>query len=336
LAVRLGALAERHGLELIGDGNVEIDGVCTLANGRAGAISFLANPQYRRYLASTAASAVIVSTADAEALATPGLVARDPYVAYARVASEFLPPADATGQVHPRAVVDEQASLGAGFTIAAGAVVAADARLADGVCIGPNTVIGRGVQIGSDTVVAANVTLEDGVTIGARCRLHPGVVVGSRGFGLAMDAGRWIEVPQLGSVVIGDDVEIGANTTIDRGAVEDTVIGHGVKIDNLVQIAHNVRIGDHTALAAKVGIAGSSTIGSYCMLGGAVGVAGHLEITDKVMITGMTLVTRSIREPGTYSSGWPVATSGEWRKQVARLRRLGKLEDRVKQLESGA
>ena len=149
------------------------------------------------------------------------------------------------------------------------------------------------------------------MTLGARCTVHSGAVIGSRGFGLAMDAGRWIEVPQLGSVVIGDDVEIGANTTIDRGAVEDTVIGDGVKIDNQVQIAHNVTIGAHTAIAAKVGIAGSTSIGSYCMLGGAVGVAGHIEITDKVMITGMTLVSRSIKEPGTYSSGWPVTTNGE-------------------------
>lgn len=336
MAVRLRTLAERYGLELVGDGDVEIDGVCTLANGRAGGISFLANPQYRRHLSQTAASAVIVAEADASDLSTPGLVAQDPYVAYARVAAEFVPAPDAQGSIHARAVIDEGASLGAGVSVAAGAVIAAGARLGDGVSVGANAVIGRDVSIGAQTQLGPNVTLEEGVVIGARCRLHPGVVVGSRGFGLAMDAGRWIEVPQLGTVRVGDDVEIGANTTIDRGAVEDTVIGDDVKIDNLVQIAHNVRIGDHSALAAKVGIAGSSTIGSYCMLGGAVGVAGHLEITNKVMITGMTLVTRSIREPGTYSSGWPVATSGEWRKQVARLRRLGKLEDRVKQLESGA
>lgn len=336
MAVSLKALAERHGLELIGDGGLEIDGVCTLANGRTGAISFLANAQYRRYLAETQATAVIVGQADAGALTTAGLVAADPYVAYARVAAEFVPSAGPAGTIHPRAAVDESAELGRGVSLAAGAVVGADTKLADGVNVGANAVIGRHVRIGAGCSIAANATIEDGVVLGDRCRIHPGVVIGSRGFGLAMDAGRWIEVPQLGTVRIGNDVEIGANTTIDRGAVEDTVIGDGVKIDNLVQIAHNVRIGDHTAIAAKVGIAGSTTIGSYCMLGGAAGIAGHLEITDKVVVTGMTFVTRSIQASGMYSSGWPVSSSEEWRKQVARLRRLGKLEGRVKQLESGA
>ena len=335
MGIRLDELAQRHGLRLIGDGDAEIDGVCTLANGRAGAISFLANPQYRRYLTETQAAAVIVTEADAAGAAVPVLVADDPYVAYARLAAEFLPSADVTPGVAPTAHVDSSASLADDVAVAAGASIGAGARLGAGVRVGPNTVIGARSVVGAGTQLGANVTLEASVTLGARCTVHSGAVIGSRGFGLAMDAGRWIEVPQLGSVVIGDDVEIGANTTIDRGAVEDTVIGDGVKIDNQVQIAHNVTIGAHTAIAAKVGIAGSTSIGSYCMLGGAVGVAGHIEITDKVMITGMTLVSRSIKEPGTYSSGWPVTTNGEWRKQVTRLRRLDKLEQRVKRLESG-
>lgn len=335
MGIRLDELARRHELRLVGDGSVEIDGVCTLANGRGGAISFLANPQYRRYLDETRAAAVIVAEADAQGLAIPALIAADPYLAYARVAAEFVPDGGVTAGAAPGAAIDASAVLADDVAVAAGASIGAGARIGSGARIGPNAVIGSGCVIGDDTSIGANATLEQGVTLGARCTVHPGAVIGSRGFGLAMDSGRWIEVPQLGSVVIGNDVEIGANTTIDRGAVEDTVIGDGVKIDNQVQIAHNVTIGAHTAIAAKVGIAGSTSIGAYCMLGGAVGVAGHIEITDKVIITGMTLVSRSIKEPGTYSSGWPVTTNGEWRKQVARLRRLGKLEDRVRQLESG-
>lgn len=332
MAHRLDALAERFGLTLHGDGSVEIAGVCTLANGRPDAITFLANRQYRKYLADTRAGAVIVAASDREAACGPVLVADDPYLAYARIAALFAEPPAAwpAGGFH----VHPDADLADDVTLAPGVCVGAGAHIGAGGSVGPNTVIGAGARIGDQARIGANVSIGEGVRIGDRVLIHAGAVIGGRGFGLAQDAGAWVEVPQLGSVAIGDDVEIGANAAIDRGAVEDTVIGDGVKIDNLVQIAHNVRVGDHTAIAAMAGIAGSSEIGGHCLIGGAVGVTGHVKIGDRVAITGMTLVSRSIDEPGMYSSGWPVTTNGEWRKQVARLRRLDKLDARVKSLES--
>lgn len=329
----LAELAERFGLELRGDGATPIGGVCTLQPGREGCIGFLSNPKYRAQLAATQAAAVIVGARDADALQTPGLVARDPYLAYARLAVLFDPDRAFEAGIHPSAVVAPDVRLGAGCAVGAQAVIEAGAVLGEGVFVGPGCIVGRGAQIGDRSRLVARVHVGPRVRIGRDCQLQPGAVIGSRGFGNAIGPQGWEEVPQLGSVRIGDRVEIGSNTCIDRGAIEDTVIEDGVRLDNLIQIAHNCRIGAHTAIAACTGIAGSTVIGSRCMIGGAVGIAGHLTIADDVMILGRAMVIGSITEKGTYGSGLPLDEAREWRKTVARVRRLGRLEERVRAME---
>lgn len=311
----LGELAQRFELELRGDADHRVTGVCTLANGRADGLAFLANKQYRKLLADSGAGAVILAAADADGFTGNRLIARDPYLAYAHVAS-FLTADDQPAAIHPAAHVDPSAELGSNCSVAAGAVIEA------------------GVVLGDDCQLGANVVLCAGVTIGSRCKFAPGAVVGSRGFGMAPSPQGWVDVPQVGSVRIGDDVEVGANTTIDRGALDDTVIGNGVKIDNQVQIAHNCVIGDHTAIAGTVGMAGSTTFGQRCMIGGACMISGHLSVCDDVILTGGTMLTRDINQPGMYSGGWPASPNADWRKQVARLRRLDQLNGRVSKLES--
>lgn len=315
MAVRLAELAELTGSELRGDPDLEITGVASLSDAGAGQISFLANPRFRKYLEDTRAAAVIVAAADADAAPVPALVAKDPYVAYARVAQRLAPPAEPQAGIHPSAVV------------------AADAELGDGVAIGPGCVVGRGARIGAGSRLVANVTVMHECIIGRRVILHPGVVIGADGFGIANDNGTWIKVPQLGTVIIGDDCEIGANTTVDRGALEDTVIEEGVKLDNLVMVAHNVHIGAHTAVAGCVGIAGSTRIGKRCMIAGASGISGHLNICDDVMIMAMSMVTADIRQPGQYASGLPLDTLASWKRNAARFRHLDELARRVKALE---
>lgn len=332
----LGDLAAAHaGVRLHGDPTLAVTGVGTLQGARAGELSFLANPLYRRYLATTRASAVIIAEADLEHCPVPALVADNPHLAYARIAALFDAAPDAAGQcgVHARAWVSPDAQVAADAWIGPQAVVEAGAEIGARVFVGPGCVVGAGAVLGADTRLVANVTVCHGVRIGERVLIHPGAVIGSDGFGLANDRGRWIKVPQLGSVVIGDDVEIGANTAIDRGALEDTVLEDGVKLDNLIQIAHNVRVGAHTAMAGCVGIAGSVQIGRYCTLAGGVGIAGHLQLGDHVHVTGMSLVTKSLPEAGVYSSGLPVEPGRLWNKVSARLRRLDELFRRVATLE---
>jgi len=332
-AVSLQELADRFGLELVGDGHVTVAGICTLLPGRPGSLSFLANPKLRAQLAGTQAAAVIVGERDRSALTTPGLVAKDPYLAYARVARLFDPDREFQPGTDARAIVASDAQLGAGCHVAPGAVIESGACLGEAVFIGPNCVVGRDAQIGDGSRLLANVYVGPRVRIGARCQIQPGAVIGGRGFGNAKGPAGWEEVPQLGSVVVGNDVEIGANTCIDRGAIDDTVIEHGVRLDNLIMIAHNCRIGAHTAIAACTGIAGSTRVGSRCMIGGAVGIAGHIEIADDVVVLGRAMVTGSITQKGVYGSGLPLDDAREWRKTVARVRRLGRLEERVKALE---
>lgn len=334
VAHRLGVIAEQFGLELRGDPDCPITGVCTLDPGREGHIGFLANPRYRAQLADTRASAVIVGARDAARHDGNALVAPDPYLAFARVARLFEPAPTAFGaQQHPSAVIADDASVDAGARLGPNAVIGPGAGIGADVVIGPNCVVGAGASIGSGSELVGNVHVGDRVSIGARCRLHPGVVVGARGFGLARGPQGWEDVPQLGSVRIGDDVEIGANSAVDRGAIEDTVIEDGVRIDNLVQIAHNVRIGRNTAIAGCAAIAGSTRIGANCLIGGGVGVNGHVSICDGVIVLGFTMVTRSITEPGQYGSGWPVEPARVWHGQVKRLRRLDRLEARIARLE---
>lgn len=327
-------LAQRFDLQPVGDSSVEISGVCTLTPGEPGHLGFLANARYRTALAQTRAGAVVVGARDAEALSGSGLVAKDPYYAFARIARLFDNSRAFVAGVHPAAVIDPTALIGEGVHVAAHAVIEAHARIGDGCYIGPGCIIGAGVQLGAGSRLQARVYLHAGVAIGERCQIQPGAVIGSRGFGNVMGPKGWEEVPQLGRVVIGDDVEIGANTTIDRGAIDDTVIANGVRLDNLIQIAHNCRIGEHTAIAACTGIAGSTRIGARCMIGGAVGINGHIEIADDVVILGRAMVTQSLTEKGVYGSGLPIAPAREWRKSVARIRRLGRLEARVHDVEN--
>lgn len=333
----LASLAARFGLEAAGDAATVITGVCALDAGGAGQLAYLANPKHATALASTQAAAVVVHPRQAAELRTPGLIAKDPMLAFARIAQLFDPSRQVSPGVSPAAHIDSSARIGPGCRIEAFAVIEADAQIGAGSQIGAGTVVGRGAQLGEGARVGARVVIHDGVCIGARVNILPGAVIGSRGFGNARGAdGRWEELPQFGSVRIGDDVEIGANTTVDRGAFGDTVLEDGVKLDNQIQIAHNCVIGAHTAIAGSAGVAGSTTIGQRCMIGGAVNIGGHLSVCADVVILGRAMVTGHITEPGVYGSGLPFAPAQEWRKTVARVRRLDKLEDRIKRLERAA
>ncbi|WP_455209617.1 UDP-3-O-(3-hydroxymyristoyl)glucosamine N-acyltransferase [Kaarinaea lacus] len=326
-------LADMVGAELVGEADCCIDSIASLNNAKSGSISFLSNRQYRDQLATTKASAVIVSQDDKTSLCTNGLIADDPYLVYAKIATLLHPFVNQQTGAHTSAVVDAGAQVDPTAWIGPCAVVAKGARIGANCHIGPGSYIGEEVCIGADSLLVANVTIFHRTQIGTRAIIHPGVVAGSDGFGFANDHGKWIKIPQVGRLVIGDDVEIGANSAIDRGAIEDTVIEDGVKIDNLVHIAHNVRIGAHTVIAGQVGIAGSAKIGKYCAMGGQVGIVGHIEIADHVTMTGRTMVVQSITEPGTYSSGIPADTNIRWRKNVARFRQLDDLAKTVKRLQ---
>ena len=295
------------------------------------AIGFLANPAYRRHLAVTRAGAVILEERFAEECPVPALVAANPYSVYARVAQLLHPTPPAEPGIHPHASVDEQARVSDSAQVCAYAVVGRGARLGDSVVVGEGSVVGPGVSIGDGTRLAPRVVLMDGVKVGARCRLHAGVVVGSDGFGFAREDTEWIKVPQIGGVVIGNDVEIGANTTIDRGTIEDTVIEDGVKLDNQVQIAHNARIGAHTVMAAFSGVAGSTRVGARCLFGGAVVTVGHLTICDDAVFTFRTAVLKSVAKPGTYSGTLGAEEAGLWRRNAARFRAL---DETVRQLRA--
>ena len=326
------ALAERFGLALRGDGDAVVDSVGTLANAGPRQLSFLANPRYRRQLAGSAAGVVVVREDEA---AEPGrtlLLAPDPYVAFAKIAPLFDPPPVASPGVHPTAVVDASAEIDPSAEVGPLAVVGARTRVDAGAIIGPGCVIGEDCVVGAGSRLVARVTLVRRVRLGERVLVHPGAVLGADGFGLAMDAGRWIKVPQQGGVAVGDDCEIGANTTIDRGAIEDTVLEEDVRLDNQIQVAHNVRIGAHTAMAGCVAVAGSTVIGRNCLVGGAAGIVGHITICDRVVIQAMSLVTHSIDEPGEYSSGTPLMDARSWRRSAARFRQLDALARQVQAL----
>ncbi len=333
MSVTLGELAVRHGCELRGDPDVPVSRVSTLTGAGQDAVAFLVNPRYRPQLADTRAAAVVVDAETADMAPGAVLVARDPYATFARIAWVLHPPAVPRAGVHASAVVDPSAAVDPSAEVGALCVIGAGVSIGPRCVIGPGSLLADGVALGSDVRLVARVVLGAGVSLGARCIIQPGVVVGSDGFGYAPENGTWLKVPQLGSVRIGADVEIGANTAIDRGALDDTVIGDGAKLDNQIHIAHNVRIGEHTAIAACVGVAGSAVIGRRCQIGGAVGIVGHLEICDDVAITGFSMVVRSITRPGLYSGGIPAEDARTWRRIVGRVRRLDELVDRVKRLE---
>jgi UDP-3-O-[3-hydroxymyristoyl] glucosamine N-acyltransferase len=332
MSFTLGELAVRFGCSLKGDPDARVSHVATLEAAGPDAVTFLANPKYRRHLSKTRAGAVIVEPRLAEACPGAALVIANPYATYARIAALLHPvPAMASG-IHASAVVDPSAQIDPTAVVGPRAVVEADVVIGPGAVIGPGCIVMQGARIGTATRLVANVTLCHHVTLGERCLLHPGAVIGADGFGLAPDRGEWIKVPQVGGVQIGNDVEVGANTTIDRGAIEDTVVGDGVKLDNQIQIAHNVRIGAHTVIAGCAGIAGSTTVGQRCMIGGMVGIAGHLTICDDVVVTGLSFVSASIRKPGYYSSGLPIDETARFRKNAARFYQLDELARQVRRL----
>ncbi len=318
----LAALAQRIVAELCGDGGCCVHGINTLDRAGPGEVSYLYDRRYRKFLKVTAASAVIVGDSDLRDCPVATLLVGDPFVGYARAAQVFEDPLPVETGIHPTAWVSPRATVDTHAFVAAGAVVEEDALLGYRTWIGPGAVIGAGARIGDYTRVLANVTICHHVVVGRRCIIQPGAVIGAEGFGYAREGGRWLRIPHFGGVYLGDDVEIGAGSTIDRGSFKDTVIEGGVKLDNLVQIGHNVRIGAHTAIAGCVGIAGGANIGKRCMIGGGAGIAGHLVIGDNITITAMSMVTKSIRVPGTYSSGWPATGNRQWKKRVARLNRM--------------
>lgn len=327
--MKLAELAKRFGLALHGDGEREIYGVASLARAGPTDLAFLANPLYRRQLAGTRAGAVILAAEDLPHCSTAALVSANPYADFARIAALFVPPPPTTAGIHPSAVIEEGAEIAPDASIGPLCHVAAGARVGPRSILGPGCVIGPDCTIGADCRLVARVTLVERVHLGDRVLIHPGAVIGADGFGLAMDRGRWLKVPQLAGVRIGDDCEIGANTTIDRGALEDTVLEEDVRLDNLIQIGHGVQIGAHTAMAGATAVAGSAKIGRYCLIGGGVGIVGHIEICDRVTITARSLVTHSIRHPGEYSSGVPLQENRQWRRNAARFAQLDRLARRL-------
>lgn len=330
----LGELAERLGARLTGDAGRQVVGLATLKEAGPDRVAFLANRAYLKDLADTRAAAVLLHPQHGESCPTARLELDNPYLGYAALSRLFDPLAGRPpAGVHAMASVDPTARLGERVEVGPGAVIEAGVSLGDDVIVGPGAVVGADSVIGAGSRLHANVTVCHGVVIGARAILHSGCVIGGDGFGFAHDGARWHKIAQLGGVVLGDDVEVGSCSSIDRGALGDTVIGHDVKIDSQVQIAHNVQIGDHSALAGCVGIAGSTRVGKHCMLGGGVGLSGHLTICDGVQVTGMSLVTNSITEPGVYSSGTGAMKNAQWRKNAVRFKQLDDIAKRLSRLE---
>jgi len=333
MGVTLGELAAKFGCELHGAADQVITRVGTLSGAGPDAITFLANPAYRMQLAGTRAAAVILEERNRSDCPVASLVHPRPYLIYARIASSLYPPPVPRPGVHVTAVLASGARVAPTAEIGAHVVIGEGVTIGAGAVIGAGSVLGDGVSIGASTRLGPRVVVFERVRIGARCILHSGSIVGADGFGFAPDAGTWQKIPQVGSVVVGDDVEIGANTTIDRGAIEDTIIEEGVKLDNLVQIAHNVRLGAHTVIAAMAGVAGSTKVGERCMIAGGVIIMNSLNICDDVMFTFGSVVTKSVDEPGKYSGQLPAELSSRWQKNVARFRQLDSLADRVSAAE---
>ena len=316
-----------------GDGDTKITGIAPLNSAESGQISFLDNLSYKQYLATTKASAVILKPEFAAECPTAALIVDEPYLSYAKVANLFAHNKRINPGIHPTAIIDPSAEIASTATVGAYCVIGANVKIAEHTVVEPHGYIGEQTIIGAHSYLAPKVTIYKNTTIGQKVIIHSGATIASDGFGYVNDKGSWYKIPQLGGVIIEDEVEIGANTCIDRGALANTIIGKGVKIDNLVQIAHNVVIGDHTAIAACAAIAGSTKIGKYCMIGGCSAIAGHLEIADRVYLTGKAMVTTSIKQPGIYSSGTGLQPNKEWHKSVARFRQLDKIARKVIELE---
>jgi len=334
----LGAIAEALRGRLIGDANLIIHKLSPVGSAAPGELSFVSHARYARQIDTTQASALLVPPALAEAAQARGacIVVDDAYLAFARLTQwwrqrhEALPPP----RLHPQASIDPSATLGLGVDVGPFAVIEAGARIGDGARIGAHAVVGRDSVVGEGTVLHPRVVIGARCMVGARGVLHPGVVIGADGFGFAPHQGQWVKIEQLGAVRIGDDVEIGANTCIDRGALDDTVIGNGVKLDNLIQIGHNVQVGENTAMAGCVGVAGSATIGANCTVGGGAVVLGHLSLADGVHISAASVVTRSILRPGQYTGMFPIDDNAAWEKNAASLKQLNRLRERLKAVEN--
>ena len=334
-ALTLAEIVARLGGEAVGEAAEPLTGVATLDSAGPGQITFFTNSRYRSRLAATRAGAVILAPGDRDVASIPRIITDNPYAYYARTVALFHPARAAVPGIHPTAQVDGTARLAAGVEIGAFAVIGPGCVLGEGAVIGSHSVLGEGVSVGAGTRLYPRVTVYDRCSVGARCILHSGAVIGADGFGMARDAGQWIKIAQVGAVRIGEDVEIGANTTIDRGALDDTVVGDGVKLDNQIQIGHNCVIGAHTVIAGCTGIAGSVSIGRDCMIGGGVGIIGHLSVCDGVTISGFSFVTKSITRPGTYTSGTPAMPHGEWLRNAAHLRHLDEIVRRIPKKNAG-
>ncbi|MGH8230596.1 MAG: UDP-3-O-(3-hydroxymyristoyl)glucosamine N-acyltransferase [Steroidobacteraceae bacterium] len=334
MGIALGELAVRFGCELAGDPAATVDHVAPLQSAGPGALSFLANPRLASQLAATRATAVVLEPGLAAASPVAALLAPNPHALFARIATLIYPAPPLRPGIHPSAIVDPQAQIHDSCEVGPYALIAAGAHIGPRCLIGPACHIGPGVRLGADCRLLGRVTLAHGVLLGERVLVHAGAVIGSDGFGLARDRDRWLKVPQVGTVRIGDDVEIGANTTIDRGAMEDTVIAEGVKLDNQIQIGHNVQVGAHTAIAACTGVSGSVRIGARCMIAGACGLAGHLEICDDVVLTGMSMVAHSVTKPGVYTSVIPVEPIRHWWRVLTTLKRVAERERPARQRQA--
>lgn len=325
-------IAQSIGADLLGP-DCPLARVAELDDADAGSLSFMAVAKFRERLRGTKAGAVIVNAANADQAPCTRLVVENPYLAFAHAVELLHPRPRAVAGIHVSAVVDGSARIDSTASIGPLCVIESGVVIGPGVELGPGCIVRAGTRIGADSRLVARVTICEGTLIGERALLHPGAVIGREGFGFAKDGDRWVRIQQLGRVRLGNDVEVGANSAVDRGAIGDTVIGDGVKIDNLIQIGHNVSIGENTAMAACSGISGSTRIGRNCTIAGAVGMAGHLTIGDDVHFTGMAMVTRSVTEAGVYSSGIPAMPSSDWRRNVSRFRHLDELTKRVKRLE---
>jgi UDP-3-O-[3-hydroxymyristoyl] glucosamine N-acyltransferase len=327
--MKLHDLVQKLGGEAVGEVALPLAGVATIEAAQPDQITFLANPKYRGKLAQSRAGAVIVAPGDRDATTAPRIVTVNPYAYFARVAQLFNPAPVYPPGVHASSVIHRDAEVAPSASIAEFVSIGARAVIGAAVRIGPGCHVGDGAVIGTGTRLEARVTVYHDCRIGANCIVHSGAVIGADGFGFAQDEGAWVKIPQTGGVTIGDDVEIGANTTIDRGALDDTVIGNGVKLDNQIQIGHNVVVGDHTVIAGCVGVAGSARIGKHCQIGGAARILGHLEIADGCQISVMTLISKSISVPGTYTSVMPFMVHAEWLRNAAHIRHLARMADQL-------
>lgn len=333
MSVTLGELATQLGCDLVGEPDVSVDSVASLASAAAGSVSFFSNPAYTDALAATKASVVILREQHVDQCNTNALISDNPYLAYARVATLLNPPRQYVAGVHRSATISASATIADTAHVSAGAFVDDDAVVGAYCFVGPGAVIGARCELGEATRVHARAVLVEDVRLGRRCIIHPGAILGADGFGNAMSSEGWVKVPQLGGVRVGDDVEIGSNTTVDRGAINNTIIGNGVRLDNQIQIGHNVVIGDHTAMAAQTAIAGSAIIGRRCMFAGRAGCVGHVTICDDVIVSGASYISKDISEPGVYTGSFPAEKDKFWKRNAARFRRLDAIVKRINALE---